>query len=666
MPSAGLAQCSHCHGGAAHDYNPLHVRRMTNRRQDQRDTCTRVAAIVAACLSCLPAVPAAQPGSPAEPIRVVGGAVDLDVHDGGLPLAVGAEHIQVTRANRSRPQDADGWGWTYSHAPMLAYWNDRFYLQYLSNPYGEHLAPGQTFVTTSADGRRWERPEPVFPIYLLRPGPISGHESGMAMMHQRMGFYVAPNGRLLVVGHYGHAPNPMGKTGIGRVVREAYRDGSYGPIHFIRYNALANRTEQNTPRFPFYARSTDAGFVAACDALLADKLVTLQWREEDRTDDGFYAVSGPVLQAPSIFHRKDGTAVALWKHSWAALSTDEGRSWSTPVQVPSVVTGGAKTWGQRTADGRFALVYNPAEQGRWPLAVAPSEDGIEFGPLLLLNGEVPPRRFFGRAKDFGLQYVRGIAEGNGRPPGQDLWVTYSSNKEDIWISRVPLPLRQTVDRPVTDTFDRLQPGGIVPDWNIYRPRWAEVGVVDVPSAANRSLRLADRDPHDYARAVRVFPQVKAVATVSFRLHAMQAGHGRLEIDLLSPSGQRPVQILLEEDGRVRVRNGAALMDAGPYRARRWHDVSIHVSPVDARFDLRIDGAVVARDVSFAEAVPVVERLSFRTGRHRTRPTRADDRYAVESDLPHPDDPEELAVFLVDDVIVDADPPQRAGERTRPR
>ena len=58
------------------------------------------------------------------------------------------------------------------------------------------------------------------------------------------------------------------------------------------------------------------------------------------------------------------------------------------------------------------------KRGRWPLAVAPSDDGIVFGPLMLLNGEVPPRRFFGRAKDFGLQYVRGIAEGNGRPPGR--------------------------------------------------------------------------------------------------------------------------------------------------------------------------------------------------------------------------------------------------------
>jgi hypothetical protein len=60
-------------------------------------------------------------------------------------------------------------------------------------------------------------------------------------------------------------------------------------------------------------------------------------------------------------------------------------------------------------------------------------------------------------------------------------------------------------------------------------------------------------------------------------------------------------------------------------------------------------------VSFAEAAPHLERISFRTGRHRTSPARDDDRYGVESDLPRPDDPETLAVFHVDDLIVEANP-----------
>ena len=46
------------------------------------------------------------------------------------------------------------------------------------------------------------------------------------------------------------------------------------------------------------------------------------------------------------------------------------------------------------------------------------------------------------------------------------------------------------------------------DWNTYSPRLAPVSIVDFPSAANKSLELQDKDPYDYARAIRVFPETK--------------------------------------------------------------------------------------------------------------------------------------------------------------
>ena len=51
-------------------------------------------------------------------------------------------------------------------------------------------------------------------------------------MHQRMAFYVAPNGKLLAFGHYGGNNG----DGIGRVVREVKNDFNFGPIYFIRIN----------------------------------------------------------------------------------------------------------------------------------------------------------------------------------------------------------------------------------------------------------------------------------------------------------------------------------------------------------------------------------------------------------------------------------------------
>jgi len=141
-----------------------------------------------------------------------------------------------------------------------------------------------------------------------------------------------------------------------------------------------------------------------------------------------------------------------------------------------------------------------------------------------------------------VQYVRGIEEGNGTPPGGDLWVTYSSNKEDIFVSRVPVPVRYSATGAVNDTFDAIPLGGAIPNWNIYTTLWAPVRIAAFPSAANKSLELSDRDPHDYARAVRVFEESKTAA-LSFKVYPKQADAGRLEIEVMDRFGSRPVRLL---------------------------------------------------------------------------------------------------------------------------
>jgi hypothetical protein len=377
----------------------------------------------------------AQTGSIHEPVRYIGGVtIDPNVHEGRLRYAIGTESRQTVRVNRTHPEMNDGFGWTYSHASNLAYWNGQFFQQYLSNPVDEHIAPGHTLLVTSADGRNWSKPQVIFPAYEAPQGVKIPEGFSGYMMHQRMGFYISTGNRLLTLAFYGHAEDPFMEGGIGRVVREIYTDGSLGPIYFIRYSSHTEWNETNTS-FPLYTRSNDKGFVAACEELLEDKLKTLQWWDEDRGLDGFYSVK-EAGSALSYFHRKDGKVVALWKMSMCALSNDGGLTFSQPVKSPTLIMAGGKNWGQKTEDGRYAMVYNPIEidEYRYPLIVISGDDGIIFDDMLLVQGEVPPRRFFGRWKDFGPCYVRGIVEGNGNPPGNDMWLTYSMNKEDIWIS----------------------------------------------------------------------------------------------------------------------------------------------------------------------------------------------------------------------------------------
>ena len=573
-----------------------------------------------------------QTGTVAEPVAYVGGEIcNPRLHEGGFRYAIGVENIQVMRANRTHPEEAEDYGWTYNHAPNITYWQGKFYLEYLSNPVDEQQPPGQTLLVTSVDGRRWSKPVVAFPPYkapegVTIPKPYYGY-----IMHQRMGFYTAPDGRLLLLAFYGHSYNPFKEGGIGRVVREIYPDGSMGPIYFIRYSSHTKWDASNTA-YPFYTQSKDKGFRKACEALLADRLKTLQWIDEDRGLDGFYTLKDSInrVQATNWYHRQDGKVVALWKWSYAALSADEGQTWSTPVRVPSLIMAGGKQWGQRTSDGRYAICYNPIETQpyRYPLITITSDDGIRFDSMCVVHGEVPPRRFFGENKDFGPCYVRGITEGEQQPKDQNMWLTYSVNKEDIWVARVPLPVRTTWNGPVNDRFDQILPHDVIPNWNLYRPKWANV------FADGRSLCLTDSDRYDYARAIRVFEQGKRV-NIRLRLKVVTENGEPFEIDVTDRHGERMLSLSLK-DGVI----CSQQQTLATYHPNEWMDINLTLDTDKRTF------TCFGRTLPALHAVTSVERISFRTGAWRKLPDRQTPNQEKQPPLPLCDEKGSHSLYLL--------------------
>jgi hypothetical protein len=378
--------------------------------------------------------------------------------------------------------------------------------------------------------------------------------------------------------------------------------------------------------------------------------MVLQWSDEDRGLDGFYTArrGGEAL---SYYHRKDGKVVGLWKWSLCGLSEDEGASFSKAVKAPTLIMDGGKVWGQRTDDDRYALVYNPTKYGehRYPLAVVSGDDGITFDTMLVVHGEVPPRRFFGRWKDYGPQYVRGIAEGNGNPPGDDLWVTYSINKEDMWVSKVPVPIRYAVSDAVNDTFDDMDTDGIIKDWNIYSPIWAPVAVVAYTDNTNKVLELRDADPYDYAKAVRVF-QEGDVIEATFRVLAKQADQGSLEIELLDKKGNRPVRVWFSDEGKIKVQDTHEILEIGEYNANTWNAIAISADTTTQKYTVSMNGNALTHAV-FAEPASTLERLSFRTGPYRDHPTRQTVNEEYHDPLPHADEQNPVTIYHIDDVIV---------------
>ena len=617
----------------------------------------------------LSSIPPPISASAPEPIRYAGqDKPEKRFYDGGLRHAVGVHLYQALRANRSHAPEGGKTGWTYNHQPYIAYWNGRFYLQYLSNFKDEHGAPGRTLFMTSKDGRSWDTPQVVFPEYPLPEIEYEGIHipaETPAVMHQRMGFYVTPENRMLTLGFYSFCPTPRHSPnqgqGLGRVVREIYSNGKLGPIYFIRYNRHAGWNETNTS-YPFYRSSTDAGFVKACDTLLQDKLMTLQWWEEDRATDGFYTIQldGMQPKALSFCHRPDGVVLGVWKAQLAALSPDEGRTWTHLVKCPTILECNAKTWIQRTDDGRYALVYNHSatRRNRFPLVVMTSKDCHVFDHMSVVHGELPPMRYQGIHKNLGPQYVRGIAEGNGNAPGNHLWITYSMNKEDIWVSRMRVPLASTVDHPVNEDFETAVSTHDLEFWNLYSPQWAPISVVCEPGdAANRCLELRDQEPFDYARAERIFPESRCT-TVTFRILAHQVGPARLDFEIQDRQGRRPMRLQVDSTW---LSTDLGTQSGDPIRiiSGQWLSVNVYLDCGTQQYDLAVNGTL-RRGIRFAEKVDSLERLVFRTGPYRgdVRPTILDGQPRTlgldEEDLPGADVRIPASIYLIDDVRSQAD------------
>ena len=562
-------------------------------------------------------------------------------YDGLLPHAVGVHQYQAFRANRQHPSEPGVVGWTYNHQPYLAYWNGKFYLEYLSGLYEESAPPTRDMLMTSVDGRHWSNPVVVFPEYNLpeiHDGKFTIPAGTKAVMHQRMAFYIAPNGKLLVSGFYGYAATPRHSpnsgNGLGRVVREIHKDGTFGPVYFIRYNRHAGFNESNTT-LPFYKTSKDKSFLVACNSLLHNKLITLQWWEEDRSKDGFYPidpskVAGAAYFSSSIvtsagagkafdfYHRPDGVVVGMWKNQYSSLSPDNGKTWTKITRNKTLWTCGAKTWGQRTDDGRYAIVldYSATRRNRFPLVALVGEDGHTFNKMYCISGQVPPERYQGIHKNTGPQYVRGIIEGNGNPPGTDMWLTYSVNKEDIWVASVRTPIGGEVKDEVNQNFENISNISQLGLWNLYIPKWAPITIEKDLETGNKYMDIRDEDPYDYAEAERIFPKGR-VKEISFSLNPKQIARGHdLEIEVQNQRGARALKLRVDEHWLS--------FDIGKYEGPepiqihtdKWYAIDLKIDCAKGGYNISVNGKPYGQALQLYDKTEDVQRIVFRTGPYR--------------------------------------------------
>lgn len=569
--------------------------------------------------------------------------INMDLADGGLPPVPGVHNIQLLRTSRDRPELAESEGWTYAHHHDLAAWEGRLYAAWAMTPKDEDYPPYKVLYATSSDGHNWTQPAELFP-----------RDLSWAL---RFYYYRASNGRMLAM-----CASRVGE--LAMLVREISEDHQLGRVYTL--------INPQTDLPPLFTEDPDPGFIDACRDAIQNKPLLEQsdrgsflgdrkmmWHNITAPYGGFY----PFGKAFCFYHRADGKLVGVCKMGFTTVSSNEGKTWSEPVLPPTLLTGAGKVWGQGTGKGQYALVYNPDGVNfvRYPLVLVQGEDGQVFKDMRVVHGENPRMRYPGMYKDFGPQYTRGLAEwsNDGSFDPDALWLIYSVHKEDIWLSRIPLPLKSQASEFPDHDFQQSTSGSFVEGWNVYSPKWAPVSIVNEPdNEANLCLELRDGDPYDYARVKSLFPPDSSV-TVSLRISPQQQD-AQLEIELEDGYGRRPVRLVFSNTGQLHAFGGDYSQSLGSYEAGEWIDLSLYCNQVQNTFEISLNGNTKTRmKLSDASARPF-QILSLRTGSWRGKMTEElrwnieevqsdSNRGPVEtgSDVPVL----KSAVFLVDNVKI---------------
>jgi hypothetical protein len=272
-----------------------------------------------------------------------------------------------------------------------------------------------------------------------------------------------------------------------------------------------------------------------------------------------------------------------------------------------------------------------------------SKDGLDYTNLLLVNGEISTMRYGGAYKSYGPQYVRGIEEGNGVVPDGKLWVTYSMNKEDIWVSSIPVPVTDVADAHANEDFNTMPAGKELDKWNIYSPQWAKAQIEKMADGT-KALALHDEDKFDYASAERIVPESKKLE-VDLTLVAGQNSNGMLDIEFQNARGDAAIRLTLDSTGAFISKAGYRSKSLlKKYETNKVYHITLKLNTDTRFYNINIDGKELSPGLFFAPVLSV-KRIVFRTGGVRRFPN-ADTPTDQDFDLPNAGEKDKPAVFYI--------------------
>lgn len=177
---------------------------------------------------------------------------------------------------------------------------------------------------------------------------------------------------------------------------------------------------------------------------------------------------------PSLFVQSDGKLVMIFRDQnstytkLASSSSDNGQTWSTTVQT-DMPDSRSKQCAGNLPDGTAYFASNPVEsKTRIPLVLTLSKDGKVFTKAFVLReggADLQTQRYTGSAKSLGYSYPKANIWNNF------LYVSYSTNKEDVEITRVPV---STVSLNAGTSVSTVQDMNRCVNWTMNRVTYFKI------------------------------------------------------------------------------------------------------------------------------------------------------------------------------------------------
>ncbi len=319
---------------------------------------------------------------PLSPTMLAGSWVPSDTHTvdfAKLPV-VPSEHVVVSDVRARKGVNQHNY---------LAHYDGKFFIMWSDGPGVEDRVGQRVKYATSGDGLKWSDPKFLTPIppHSEPDSPLYNTRSANGMRYISRGFWQR-DGELLALASLDEAAGFFGKSLELHAFRFDKTKDTWTDAGVVFKNTINNfpplklRTgDWMMSRRMFDYKTSGVHFLVGGVKSLAD------WQS--------YPVLGSAAELkaeePDWWILPDNRLAAVFRDNrrsgflYRALSTDDGRTWSTPVKT-NFPDATSKISGLRLRDGRYVLVSNPNPKKRDPLTLSISEDGLVFTKMLYLVG----------------------------------------------------------------------------------------------------------------------------------------------------------------------------------------------------------------------------------------------------------------------------------------